>query len=78
MKKLATIFASVLNIEELAVTAEVSPQNTPSWDSLNAIVLVTEIEQAYNVKFSYQEVMSIKNFGDVLELLKSKGADVSA
>ena len=73
MSKLTSLFASVLNIEEAKITAELSPENTSAWDSLNSIVLVTEIEKAYEVKFEYDEVMAIKNFVDVEKLLISKG-----
>lgn len=78
MSKLTSIFSSVLNVEEVKITSELSPQNTTSWDSLNAIILVTEIEKAFNIRFSYDEVMAVKNFGDVLELVKSKGGNTSA
>ena len=78
MSKLTNIFSSVLGIEESRITAEMTPENTPSWDSLNAIVLVSEIEKAFNIRFEYEEVMALKNFADVLTFMKSKGADSNA
>ncbi len=75
MSKLTSIFSSILNIPEGKISGGISPENTPTWDSLNAIILVTEIEKAYNIKFTYDEVMAVKNFGDAVELIKSKGAD---
>lgn len=75
MSKLTHVFSSVLGIDESKVTSDLSPQNEESWDSLNAIILLTEIEQAFDVKFDYDQAMSIKNFGDVLELVKSKDKD---
>lgn len=73
MNKLISIFASVLNIEASKITPDLSQNNTPSWDSLNAIALITEVEKAYGVKFNYDEAMSIKNFTDMVALLKTKG-----
>jgi acyl carrier protein len=55
---------------------DTSPQNTPSWDSLNAIVLITEIEKAYGVTFAYAEAMGVKNFGDAVSLIRGKGVDL--
>lgn len=78
MSKLAKIFSAVLGIDEAGVTPALSPENTPSWDSLNAIVLVSEVEKALNVKFSYDEVMSIKNYSEVVELIKNKGGNPDA
>lgn len=67
-----------MSIDEAKVLPGLSPENTPSWDSLNAIVLVSEVEKALRVKFSYDEVMSVKNFSDVVELIKGKGGDPDA
>jgi acyl carrier protein len=78
MEKLKMIFASVLNLPQEKITPELSPENTPAWDSLNAIILVTEIEKAFNIKFTFNDVMSVKNFGDAKKLVAEKGADPDA
>jgi acyl carrier protein len=64
MAKLKTIFASVLGVT--------SPQNTPAWDSLNAIVLITEIEKGFDIRLTFDEAMSVMNFGDAVKLVDSK------
>ena len=68
----------MLGIDEAKVSLTLSPENTPSWDSLNAIVLVSEVEKALEVKFTYDEVMSVKTFADVVDLVKSKGGNPDA
>lgn len=73
MDKLKTIFSSVLGISKESVIPRLSPQNCPAWDSLNAIVLITEIEKAFAIRFEFDEVMAVKNFGDAINLVKSKG-----
>ena len=78
MSKLTNIFSSVLGIPEDTVNTELSPENTPSWDSLNAIVLVSEVEKAFNIRFSYDEVMAVKNYKEVEGLIRAKGGDTNA
>ena len=73
MDKLKQIFSSVLGIDSKNINEQTSPGNTPSWDSLNAIILVTEIEKAFDMKFEFAEVMKVNNFFDVINLLKTKG-----
>ena len=73
MSKLTKIFSSVLGVAESNVTPALSPENTPTWDSLNAIILLTEIEKAFDTRFAYEEAMDIKNFADVVVLVASKG-----
>ena len=78
MSKLTNIFSSILGIDESAVTPELSPENSPNWDSLNAVILMTEIEKAFGVKFDFHEAMSVKNFADVKALVASKNLDPEA
>lgn len=75
METLKKIFSTILSVPADSITAETSPENTPSWDSLNAIVLITEIEKGFNVRFEYDEAMAVKNFGDVIRLVQSKVPD---
>ena len=75
MSTLTHIFSSVLGVPEEKVTPELAPANTPSWDSLNAIILLTEIEKALDTRFEYDEAMKITCFADVLKLVASKGKD---
>jgi acyl carrier protein len=75
MSKLTNIFASVLGISEEKVTDTLSPQNEVAWDSLNAIILISEIEHAFDLRFGYAEAMEVKNFGDAVTLITSKGKD---
>ena len=68
----------MLGIEEVKISPDLSPENTSTWDSLNAIILLTEIEKAFGIRFDYNEAMAIKNFGDVIRLVASKGVDPNA
>jgi acyl carrier protein len=78
MDILKNIFATVLNLPLEQIKAELSPENCAAWDSLNAIVLVTEIENAFAIRFSFDEAMAVKNFGDAIQLISSKGVDLHA
>lgn len=75
METLKKIFSSVLGIDESAVVGSLSPENNAAWDSLNAIVLIVEIEKAFHVKFDYAEAMAVRNFADVVALVRSKTPD---
>jgi len=57
------------------VVDELSPENTPSWDSLSAIILLTEIEKAFDTRFEYNDAMNIKNVGDAKALLRKYGCN---
>lgn len=71
MGKFEKIMAEVLGIEPGQINDETSPLNTPSWDSMNGLLIVTEMEKGYDMKFTIDEVMSIKSAGHIKEILKN-------
>ncbi len=78
MSKLTNVISSVLGVPEATVRPEMSPENTVSWDSLNAIILLTEIEKAFDTRFDFTEAMAVKNVSDIHSLIASKGKDPHA
>ena len=76
MDTLKHIFSSILNVPEAKINKTLSPENTATWDSLNAIILLTEIEKAFKLTFTFDEAMAVKNFGDAVELVRSKGGTI--
>ncbi len=76
MDKLKQILAKVLEIDPGMITDETSPQNTPSWDSFNGLLLVTELEKGFNVKFTIEEVVAVKNFTDIKKALIGHGVNL--
>lgn len=73
MEKLKQILAKVLEIDVATITDETSPGNTPSWDSFNGLLLVTELEKGFGVKFTIDEVVAVKSVGDIKRALEKHG-----
>lgn len=73
MKRLKAILSKVLGIEEKAINDRTSPENVESWDSFNGLMLVSELENAFNVKFTMEEVEKAKSVKDIKEALKKHG-----
>jgi len=70
MNRLKAILSKVLEIDENKITDETSPNNVPTWDSFNALLLVSELEKAFNVKFTMEEVTAVKCVRDIKEALR--------
>lgn len=60
----------ILNIDSDKINDDTSPENTEGWDSFNGLLLVSELEKNFNVKFDIEEVIAIKNIGDIKSILK--------
>ena len=70
MKRLKQILSEVLGIDENQITDETSPENTDVWDSFNGLMLVSKLENEFNVQFTMEEVVAIKNVKDIKDALK--------
>ncbi len=73
MKILKKILSKVLEISENEITDDTSPDNLETWDSFNGLMLVSELETTFNVKFTMAEVMSVKCVRDIKEVLIKYG-----
>lgn len=68
-EKLISILSLILEIDEVDINDDTSPENTPSWDSFNALVIVTELEDAFKVSFSIEEIEGVSCFLDIKDCL---------
>ncbi|VVB83549.1 Uncharacterised protein [uncultured archaeon] len=73
MLTLKELVAKVLDIDKRIINNESSPENIPSWDSFNGLMIVSELETNFNVKFTLEEVVAVRNFKDIKEALERHG-----
>ena len=74
--KLTEIISNVLKVDASEINDESSPENIRSWDSFNGIMLVTELEKGFNVKFTMDDIIAIKNVQDIKKTLAKHGIDI--
>lgn len=72
-KKLYKIISKVMNFNIDAINDNSSPETIPSWTSFNGYVLLDALETNFNVKFSIDEVMDVKNVSDIKRHLQNHG-----
>ena len=77
MKNLFKILAEVLKVEEKDINDESSPNTVKNWDSFNGLLLVDKLEKEFNVKFTIDEVMDVKNVADIKRHLQNHGIKFS-
>lgn len=76
MKKLKKILTKVLGVKPGRINDKTSPENVKTWDSFHGILLVTELENGYGIKFTMEEVLSVRNVGDIKKALKKYGVKI--
>jgi acyl carrier protein len=70
--RLQNVFREVFDQPTLEVTPELSPASLPAWDSVAMVQIVLAAEQEFGLRFSTDEVASVKSAGDILRLISSK------
>jgi acyl carrier protein len=74
VSQLTPIFRDVFDNDSLVVSEGMTAADVPTWDSLSNINMIISVEKSFGVKFSIKDVRSLKNVGELLELIKKKAA----
>lgn len=64
-EKLMLLLSRILDINIDNISDQTSPDNTENWDSYNGLMMVSELESEFNVHFTMDEVVEVKNVGDI-------------
>lgn len=70
--KLEKIFRNVFNKESLIIKREMSSIDLPEWNSLNHMILVSEVENVFLIKFKLKDLNKMHNIGDMIDIINSK------
>ena len=57
------IFRKVLKRDDITLTKDTTANEVEGWDSLTNMVLLTEIEKKFGVRFTFREIVKLKNVG---------------
>lgn len=70
--KLEKIFRNVFDNETIQIKREMTANDLDEWNSLNHMLLVSEIENVFSIKFRLKELNQMKNVGDMIDMIISK------
>lgn len=66
------IFISIFSATEI----EKLEFGNAGWDSAGHLILITELEKAFNITFQVEDVLSFKSFEEGINILKKYNVDV--
>lgn len=70
--KLTTVFRMVFNNDSLVLCNELTANDVDQWDSLSHMLLITEIENAFSIKFKLKDLNKMHDVGDMIDSIISK------
>ncbi len=72
LEKIETIVAASVNHHDFTMTVTTIPEDVRAWDSLANAMIITAIEQEFNIKFKFMELSSWKTVGDLADIIIRK------
>ena len=72
LEALNGIFRHVLKNESLNLTEPPTAHDVDGWDSLTNMLLISEVEKAFGVRFNFREIVKMKNVGDLCAAIANK------
>jgi acyl carrier protein len=72
METLTGIMRQVFEDDSLVARDNMTAADVEKWDSLSHIDLIVTIERTFRVKLTTREVTSLKNIGEVADIIQKK------
>jgi acyl carrier protein len=72
LSSITDIMRDVFDVDDLTVTLDTTADDVEDWDSLSHIRLIVAIEREFGFKFKNSEIESLKNVGELVNLVATK------
>lgn len=72
LNDLGLIFQEVLKRDNIVLANETTAQDVDGWDSLTNMQLISRIEKKFNVRFTFRDIVKLKNVGDICSAIQTK------
>jgi acyl carrier protein len=71
-EKIKNILMSVLKHEDFEMNDELTAADVKGWDSLSHMMIITEIEDEFDIHFKLREISKLQNVKALIDLVQSK------
>ena len=72
IEKLTPIFRDLFEDDSLVPTPNMTAKDVVGWDSIAHIMLITEVEKRFSIRFTTAEVSSFENVGQFVTSILAK------
>ncbi len=72
LSKVKEAFVSVLEHDNFQLANETTADDVDGWESITHMMIITEVEKTFNIKFKLMDLMNMNNVGDLLNTIESE------
>jgi acyl carrier protein len=69
---LTTVFHEVFRSNSIILSDVMSSKDIIGWDSMNHMILLTQIENEFKIKFKLKDLSRLRNVGDLVDIIYFK------
>jgi len=70
--KITAILREVFDRDDIEATPTLAADQVEGWDSFKQVEILIAVQEEFSVKFSSRELDSLKNVGDLVNIVVSK------
>ncbi|MDR1692923.1 MAG: acyl carrier protein [Oscillospiraceae bacterium] len=70
--KLTELFRDLFDDRSIVLTDATTASDIEGWDSLEHVSLIVAVEKLFRVKFTMDEILSLRKVGDMADLVRKK------
>lgn len=72
IEKITKIFRKTFNEESLVLKEEMTANDVDNWNSLSHMIMISEVEKEFSIKFKLKDLNRLKNVGSLIEIVESR------
>lgn len=72
IERLTSIFQNVFTDASLVLTDEMTANDVEKWDSLTHMLMINEVESAFDIKFKLKDLNKMKKVGNLIDIIEDK------
>ena len=72
-ERLNEVFRDFFDDEDIELDEDTTADDIDDWDSLNHITLIAAVEKEFGLRFTMGEVSGMKNVGEMVDIIMSRG-----
>ncbi len=72
LSKVTEAFVSVLEHKNFQLTDETTAADVDGWESITHMMIISEVEQRFKIKFKLMDLMNMSNIGDLISIIESE------
>ncbi len=72
LAKVKEAFVSVLEHDNFQLADETTADDVDGWESVTHMMIISEVEKSFGIKFKLMDLMNMNNVGDLIRTIESE------